>query len=264
MLKLGCAYPRKEDKRRIKLSAILKEMYLPSEFDAEVDIYKKPFPGRMWLNDDYSDCVIAAQANHTRVLEYIEQGYLINITDKDVETLYKAESNGEDNGLYTLDAMNWWHSKGWDVAGGSAAVKTRGCWHKKPKPTNSQHLDIYAYAEMDSIEELYRAIYYLHGAYIAVRLTNNDIKQFKNGEIWSLKDGDTDYIGGHALDVPRFLPDGNLECWTWAKRQLMTPDWYKARVYDTVGVVDGRDNFLSNSPVDCEKLNALLLEIVNS
>ena len=269
-LKLGAIYPRKEDARRIKLSAILgKDLYVPSEFDAEVNLLGRPFPGRMDCNDRLSCCVISWQAKHSRRMEYVEQGHLINITDDNIEKLYNLESNGEDNGLYVKDAADWWRQKGWEVDGGKASfVKVRGCWHKikpvPPTPTTKQHLDIFAYAEMDRIEELYRAIYYLNGAGIAVKLYQKDIDQFNAGEPWHLTGNDGDFRGGHMIDVPRFTNDGGLECSTWAKRQPMTPDWYKARVYDTVGIVDNRDNFLANSPVDVEKANALLQQIVNS
>ena len=44
----------------------------------------------------------------------------------------------------------------------------------------------------------------------------------------------------------------------------MTENWFMARKYDIFAVVDGRDNFLANSPIDQEKLEALLNEIVKS
>jgi len=250
------------------MSAVLgKELFVPSEFDAEVSLYKKPFPGRMFCNDRLSCCLISAQANRTRTLEYIEQGCLINITDINVSSLYKAESKGEDNGLYTKDTMDWWRQKGWDVAGGEVStVKARGCWRKffPPAPIGGQHLDIFAYAEMDSIDELRQAIYYLHGAIICVRMTVRDFQQFNAGEPWSLTGNTTDYVSGHAVDMPHFLSDDSLECWTWGKRQIMTADWYRQRVYDTVGIVDNRNNFKCNNPTDYDKLNAILQGIVNN
>ena len=108
-LKLGCQWPPKE-KPKIKLSSVLnmKQLFVPTEYDAEIDLTGGILPGRMWYNDVYGDCVIAAQANLTRVLEYIEQGKIINITDHDVKAEYFEQSKGEDNGLYMMDAFKHW------------------------------------------------------------------------------------------------------------------------------------------------------------
>ena len=268
MLKLGCQWPPKEDKRTIRLSSImpLKQLYVPSEFDAEIDLTSNPFPARMWGNDYEGCCVIAAQANLTRVLEYIEQGHLVNITDKDVHNEYRKQSGGADSGLYMLDAFNDWHKDGWTITNGKLnKATTRGCWAKFfPPKDESQHLNLYAFAKLDSIDELRAAVYYLHGCQIAVRLTDVDMAQFRAGEPWSLDDNNENYIGGHCVNVPAFHKDGMLECWTWQRRQAIEPDWFEARQYDIYAVVDNRNAFMENSPVDCEALNALLNEIKNS
>ncbi len=267
-LMLGCQWPPKEDKRTIRLSAVmpLKQLYVPSEFDAEVDLTGNPFPSRMWGNDYEGCCVIAAQANSTRVLEYIEQGHLVNITDADVHNEYRKQSGGADNGLYMLDAFNDWHKDGWKITNGKLNKATvKGCWSKFfPPKDESQALNIYAFAKLDSIDELRAAVYYLRGCQIAVRLTDVDMAQFRAGEPWSLDGNTEDYTGGHCVNVPAFHKDGMLECWTWKRRQGIDEDWFEARQYDVYAVVDNRNAFLENSPVDCEKLNALLNEIKNS
>jgi len=269
-LQLGCIWPPIVDTRNIKLSAVLdmKALYIPAEFDAEVSLMGSIFPARMWYNDAYPCCVISAQANQTRILEYIEQGHIINITDLDVKAEWRRQSGGS-GGLYMLSAYNEWRKTGWDITNGKLnAAKTKGCWHKFfPQPTppsTTQHLNIFAFAALDSIEELYYSVYYLHGCQIAVRLFQTDIDQFNRGETWHLTGNDGESKGGHAVFVPAYETNGNPVCWTWAKRQAMTPDWYKARVYDTFGVVDNRNSFMANSPIDTAKLQAILDGIVNS
>lgn len=269
-LQLGCIWPPIIDDRNIKLSAILNmaELYIPTEFDAEVSLMGSAFPARMWRNDTKPDCVIAAIANQSRINEYIEQGHIINITDEDVEKEWRRQSGGS-GGLYMLSAYNEWRQTGWDITNGKLnAAKTRGCWHKfSPQPTppsTTQHLNIFAFAALDSIEELYYSVYYLHGCQIAVRLYQTDIDQFNAGEPWHLTGNDGESKGGHAVFVPAYESNGNPVCWTWAKRQPMTPDWYKARVYDTFAVVDDRNNFMQNSPIDTAKLKEILDSIVNS
>lgn len=86
--------------------------------------------------------------------------------------------------------------------------------------------------------------------------------KFEAGEPWTMDDKDPgEYIGGHMIDLPAFEADYSLICWTWKRRQLMSPDWFKARKYDIKAVVDNRDKFLANSPVDVEKTKALLDQI---
>ena len=268
-LMLGCHYVRPEDRdpRRIPLAAVmpLKELYIPSSFDAEKNINNgNPFPGRMLCNNRLSCCLVSAIANYSLTLEYIEQRFLINVTDKNVEDYYKYLSGGKDEGLYCEPTMNSWHNEGWDVQGGRAnAAKVKGCWHKiKPTPSGSQHLNIYAFAALDAMEELAAAVYYLGGVIVCVRLTQRDEDLFEAGEEWSLRNSPgEDYIGGHAMYVPAFNADRSTEDRTWGKRQHVTEDWLMKRKYDIRTVVDDRDNFLSNSPIDREALKARLLEI---
>jgi hypothetical protein len=270
MLKLGCNWPPIVDTRNIKLSAVLdmKALYIPTEFDAEVSLMGSIFPARMWCNDAFPCCVISAQANQTRVNEYIEQGHIVNITDADVHKEWYRQSGGQ-GGLYMLNAYNEWRKTGWDITNGKLnTAANRGCWAKffpKPIPPSTvQHLNIFAFAALDSIEELCYSVYYLHGCQIAVRLYQTDIDQFNAGEIWHLTGNDGKSHGGHAVFVPAYMSNGNPVCWTWKKRQEMTVEWYKARVFDTFGVVDNRNNFMANSPVDVAKMQAILDGIVNS
>jgi hypothetical protein len=268
-LHLGCHWPPLYDKRNIKLSAImpLRQLFVPREFDAEVDLLGRQFPARMWGNNREGCCVIAAQANWTRVLEHIEQGRLVNITDDDVHNEYRRQSNGADNGLYMLDAFNSWRNDGWHIAGGTLnKAKVPGCWRKifpKPEP-EKQHLNIHAFAALDSLDELRAAVYYLHGCNIAVRMYDEDFRQFEAGETWHVNGNPGEFRGGHCVYIPAFNTDGTIDCWTWGKRQKIDPEWLWNRQYDMYGVVDNRNAFIANSPVDVEKLEALLREIVNS
>jgi hypothetical protein len=244
----------------------MKALWIPSEFDAEVDLMGTPFPARMDYNNNAPCCVISMQAKVTRVLEYIEQGHLVNITDADIKAEWKRQApNG--GGLYMLNAYNEWHRTGWDITDGklnTAAVK--GCWAKffPPKPVAGQHLDIHAFAALDDPDELRAAIYYLHNGECAVMLYQKDIDQFNAGEPWHLTGNDGEQVDGHALDVPAFRKDGSFEDWSWGRRQPMDEAWLMKRQYDLKAVVDGRDNFKVNNPTDYEKLESILLEITKS
>jgi hypothetical protein len=277
--KPGVKYPGKYDKRTIKFKAILQDRLpaIPPRFDAEIDLMDSIFPARMWGNDYEGCCVVATEANHSRVFEYIEQGHLINITDDDVHREYRRQTGGADTGLFMLDAMGQWRKVGWDVTGGTLnKAKTRGCWAKTtpsplqicrklfPAPTppsTKQHLDIFAFAGLDAIDEIREAIFYLHGADIAVMLYQTDIDQFNAGEPWHLTGNDGEQKGGHAVYLPAYADNSDLECWSWKRRQRMTEDWLWKRQYHLFGTVDNRNKFMNISPVDPEKMNAILQEI---
>lgn len=269
-LQLGCNWPPLIDKRTIKLSAVMpiSKLWVPTEFDAEIDLTGSIFSARMFKNDVYPCCVISMIANTTRKLEYIEQGHLVNITDKDVEDEWRRQSGGS-GGLYMLNAYNEWRKTGWTITNGKLnKASVKGCWHKlfpKPAPEDtSQHLDIFAWGDLESADELRAAIYYLHNGQCAVMLYETDMQQFNAGEPWHLTGNDGEKVGGHGVDVPAFYADGSFECWAWGKRHKMTKEWLMSRRYDIKGVVDNRNNFLANSPIDVEKLNAILQGIVNS
>lgn len=269
-LQFGCNWPPIIDKRNIKLSAVMPigQLSVPEEFDAEIDLMGSIFPARMDFNNNAPCCVISMQAKVSRKLEYIEQGHMVNITDKDIEDEWRRQSGGS-GGLYMHNAYTEWRNTGWDITNGKLnAAKVKGCWNKlfpKPAPVStSQHLDIFAWGDLDSPDELRAAICHLHNGECAVMLYQTDIDQFDAGEPWHLTGNDGEQISGHALDVPAFYKDGSFDTWTWGKRQIMTEEWFMARRYDIKAVVDNRNKFMENSPVDREKLNALLEQIKNS
>lgn len=262
----GCRYPGKYDDRTIRLRSVLRELPpIPAQYDAEYAFNGKAFPARMWGNDYEGCCVIAAQANFTRVLEYVERGYGPHIADKDVHDTYRLQSGGADTGLFMLDSVNAWRRDGWFIAGGKEFTPhRRGCWHR-PKPIppepNREHLDIFAFASVDSEDELRQAIFHLHGACIAVKLPESADKQFQNGDIWSEVPWGTDITGGHAVYVKGYTKDNLFRCWTWKREQLITEGFLRKYMYHSFALVDNKDPWLPNSPLDLEKLVQVLHEV---
>jgi hypothetical protein len=278
-LKLGCGYPSDKRAKQIPLMSILTgEITFPDEFDAEVDVAGREFDGYMWGNDQEGNCVIVGQGNYERVLEFIEQGFEITITTKDIHDEYRRQTGGEDKahdtGLFMGSAMSEWEKTGWDVTGTRVAAKNKakvpGCWRRKTTPVTPvikrQHLDIHASAEVYTPDDLRACVYALHGCLIAVRLYQKDFDQFYAGEPWDLTGNDGAERGGHCVYVPKYYKGGDrlFDARTWKKRQKFTERWYEARQYDARGVADNRDKFLKVSPVDPEKLEAKLLEIARA
>jgi hypothetical protein len=246
--------PTRLDRRTIRLSAILSKGLapVPSAYDVEVSLSGKQFDGRMWRNDVLGDCVIAGRANQTRIFEYFEQGKNIPINDQDVLYEYFKETGGPDSGLVMLDSLNAWR-KGWTV-------------DKKGKCRffgSGTKYDIHAYAAIVGVAELKQAIFYLRGGYIGFEVPQYAIDQFNANKPWDIDAaGDQKIVGGHCIQFPAY--NGNmLECWTWGKRQPMTSDFYNKYVSEAYAIIDNRDSFIQNSPVDAEALEKILQEITS-
>lgn len=260
-LKLG-KLPAEIDKRTIRLSSILQKELppVPISFDAEAALCAKypglRFPGRIWRNDQLGDCVIAGRANQTRIFEAFEQsGKLVTINDEDVVYEYYKESYGLDTGLVMLRSLNAWRN-GWQID-----RKGRCKYFSKGTPYS-----IYAFAAIDSIAELIQAIYYLRGGYIGFRVPQYALDQFSASKPWDINPaGDQTVKGGHCIQFPAYTDNGNvLSCWTWGKRQIMTRAFFEKWVDEAYAIVDNKNAFTVNSPVDVTALDTILKEIAAS
>jgi hypothetical protein len=72
---------------------------------------------RLFLNDRYDDCVIAARAHHTIRLIYSPVHPILDISDDEVSAEYLAETGGNDNGLRLHDSLSRWQTDGWKAGG---------------------------------------------------------------------------------------------------------------------------------------------------
>lgn len=237
--------PPKIDRRTIKLSSILRKELLPALPDYyNIDKYLNIQDNFMFANDIYGDCVIAARAHQTLRFETYEQGIQPHISDEEVIKQYLKETGGEDRGLILLLSLVRWRSNGWVVGG-----KT---------------YNIHAFASVDwkNHDEVKHCIHLLGGVNFGMDVYSTDIEQFDNNEIWELTPSSGEYLGGHGVYTYAYGYDGEgLLCMTWGKKQKMTWDFWDARVDEAYGIVDNRDEWLDNSPIDVELLDSYLREI---
>jgi len=237
-LKLG-KLPAKIDKRTIRLSTILKKKLLPElpatyNLDEVLDIKDN----RMFANDQYGDCVIAARAHQSLRFEKLEQGIQPYIADEEVIGEYLKESRGADVGLYLLDSLRAWR-RGWKIAG--------------------KRYSIYAFTGIDwkNHDEVKHCIHLLGGVNFGMQVYSRDIDQFNSGEDWHLMPYSGSLKGGHGAYLCGYDDEG-IVCMTWGKRQKMTWDFWDARVDEAYGIVDNRNDWLETSAVNVGKLDAYL------
>ena len=241
-LKLG-KLPAKIDNRTIPLKGILRPKLLPA-LPASYDLHRVRGveDNFMFLNDVYGDCVKAARAHQTLVFEAYEQGRQIEITDEEVKTEYFLETGGPDSGLYLLDSMKDWRNDGWPVA--------------------SRIYTIYAFAQLDwKDHDLVRhAIHLLGGINFGMMVWSRDIEQFEAGQPWTITPFSGLPQGGHGVYLLGYDED-DLICMTWGKRQRMSWEFWDNRVDEAYAIVDNRNHWQGDSPIDVDKLDAYLQEI---
>jgi hypothetical protein len=235
----------------------------------------------MFGNDQYGDCVKAMMAHMILRLEKFEQGKQITITADEVIKEYLRETGGPDIGLNMLLALKDWRNHGLNFGG-----KT---------------YTIYAFSSVDvqDMTQVRYCIQLLHGIPFAMRVYSTDVDQFRNGEVWHLTGHDGTYEGGHgvysylfnignpsqsiklsnnyhsvrcypasfgSIAVPLgvselYYVDDIFEVMTWGFRQQMTTDFWKARVLEAYGIIDNRDSWVKDSPVNIDLCDSWLQEI---
>ncbi len=238
----------KIDSRTIKLAKILRPELLPAlpavfDLDASLGGIED---NNTFNNLTYGDCVIAGRAHMTLRFEKFEQGLIVPGTDKEVVDQYFKESGGADSGLIMLNSLNSWRKTGWTFG--------------------SKFYDIYGYAAVDvaNHQEAQYCVYLLRGAYLGINLPLTAQKQIEAGEIWDYVPSDSGNIpgswGGHCVYVQSFDTD-SYTCITWGQKQKMTKAFWERYVDECYGIIDNKDIFMENSPVDVVALSQLLTEI---
>jgi len=240
----------KIDPRTIRLKAVLKALPpIPEIYLIDTNLSQQvPIP--MFANDRYGDCVIAGRAHQTLRFECKEQLQCIPITDDEVLNEYWDEgcilrrwfpSIKPDRGLILLDSLKSWRNNGW-TAGGKA-------------------YNIYAFAALDPADhlDLKATVYLLGGGNVGIQVPSSVWEQFNNNQPWDVVPGSS-IEGGHCILINGYNLVGPM-CITWAKQVQMTWKFWDAYTDEAFAIVDNRNVWQEDSPIDVEKLNAILDEI---
>jgi hypothetical protein len=248
MYKLG-KLPAVKDTRTFKLKALLNPALPPPPNEYYFDaINGTILPTPMFGNDKYGDCVIAGRAHMTLRFEYFEQKTCLDITDGEILNQYWREGgwNGwwctpkPDNGLVILNSLNDWRHNGWT--------------------TNKKLYTIYAFAAIDwkDFDEVKTSVSLLNGAYCGIALPK--IAQYQN--VWDFIsfDGAENQPGSwgyHCVMIPDYNQIGPV-CVTWGGKKQMTWAFMEKYFDECYAIVDNKDKWITDSPVDIEKLNSYL------
>ena len=232
----------KLDRRTLPFKCALKGLPLiPETFDLEKD---KRFPCSMMKNDVYGDCVIVGRANQTLRFELSEQGMYIHISDDEVLAQYFKEGkkfcfdSKPDRGLVMLDSLKHWRNDGWTACG--------------------YFYNIYAFAKINQFDlyEVRAAMYLLNGIYVGIALPNSA----RNQDIWSVVSSDNipGSWGGHCVYVPPIWDRELIPCVTWGDIKYMTPEFFKTYTDEAYAIVDNKNRWQKDSPIDVDLLQSYL------
>jgi hypothetical protein len=245
LVKITCTFgkaPAKRDHRNIDLLDVLRKTFpVPAEYDVDDKHKNIPIPPPTYRNPPDNNCVIAGRAHQTLRFELVEQKRLIDITDADVELEYKKQTGGDKNKeIETLDSLNLWQKRGWDVAG--------------------QHFRIEGFAEIKNrtdIEVMKRAIYAFTGIGVGFFLPDSAESQFNNGEPWDLTRDKADGQRGHYVYVSGYTKYGPV-CITWGRKQQMSWEFLAKYSDEAYAIFDQTDTPEKKQNFDEEKFKKLL------
>jgi hypothetical protein len=220
----------------LQLESIVNPATLPPEYSFDVAHPNSGVPLKMFGNDRYGDCVIAARAHQTLRFEFIEQKKVLPISDKEVLNEYFKETGGGDSGLYILDSLKAWQ-RGWKAGG------------------KTYKIQVFAEIDRASRNQLKQTIFADIGAVIGVSLPASAMKEFDAGKPWSSTKGRGQ--DGHCVFVVGYTTVGPV-CVTWAQRQQMTWAWYFAYADEAYAVIDALNTPKTRRLIDAGKIENFL------
>lgn len=206
-VRLG-ALAKRVDPRTIMYRTMADPWTPPPAWDWDIEA-GNPAPARMYKNDEFGCCVISARANHTTRVEIQETGSLLTILDSEVTAEYFAETGGPDSGLYPIESMNLWRSRGWTAGGKTHRIHS---W-MGVVPQDRQQVS--------------EAAIVGQGLQVGVHLPISAADQMDAGQSWDLvagPRGQSDSWGPHMVYLSGYDANG-VNFWTWGKRQKATWRW---------------------------------------
>jgi hypothetical protein len=240
IFKLG-KEPARRDSRNLKLKTILRApVKVPSEYDFDTSHSGVPTP--VFANDRFGDCVIAGRAHQTLRFELVEQKKVIGITDEDVTREYFLETGGPDEGLFVLDSLKLWRTRGWKAAG--------------------DRYFIMAFAEIDRGQngEVKRTVFTDLGVGLGLSLPLTAQREFEAGKPWRTTTGSgsaPNSWGGHYVYVSGYTTLGPT-CVTWGRKQQMSWRFFKRYCDEAYAVIDALNTPKKRRMLDAVKVAAFL------
>lgn len=205
-MKLG-RLPNDPSKRRLYLH------HLPAVPPASVNFYSSIAGGGMLGNDQYGDCVFAANGHMVEQQTAVGSGSEVAVSTADVLAEYSRVTGfnpndpSTDNGAQVQDGLNDLRKNG--VAGFKIAA--------------------FAQINVSDMTTVKNAIAEFGSVDIGINLPNSAMDQFNAGQPWDVVANDGGIDGGHCVLVCGY-DSAYLYLYTWGQLQRMTYAFWNAYV----------------------------------
>jgi hypothetical protein len=245
--KTGKQPPKTDNKTVMMADFIDTGVLTPDEFDW--DKGRSPFPKNVWGNDDYGNCVFAAEANQMLRFERAETRRTLKLTDDQVIARYKAltgcvsPGDDRDNGFVILDALRDWRA-GWDLQFGT---------HKR-----QYKISAFGSIDISNSKLLDTCIYLFDGVQLGFDLPLTARAQTHNG-VWDYDPNGGSLAqpgswGGHAVWGVAYSHTG-IEIITWGRRVKVTTAFCQNYMDEGWVVIDDLDSWrLTHGILKVDKL----------
>jgi len=234
--------PAQRDARTFLFSDLLRAALpkVATSYDVEQTYPGIPCP--MFANDWYGDCVIAGRAHQTLFFERAEQGKTLQISDNQVIKEYFTETGGSDSGLYVLESLKLWRSRGW----------------KCGSPANTYKIKAFAQiAGANKIQQIKQAMFADLGCGIGFKVPRSALDQFQAGKTWDVATKPGPIVDLHYVYVLAYTP-ALVYCRTWARRQAMTWRFFTKYTDEIYAIIDAQDTTQQKRFLRLGLLNVLL------
>jgi hypothetical protein len=247
--------PFKHDDRTLSISKRLKELR-PSVTAYDATTIAPGFPLKLWGNDSWGDCTVAARCNQFLVNEFPEWHEWLPLSDQIAIETYKrlshAQTPGDSNdvGLVVLDELRDWRA-GWKLPQ----------LHDN-SPSGGYSIDCFGSLNPLRMSELKAAIQYLHGVTFGFQLP----RAAQSLQVWDCTTSDKGpewepgSWGGHCVMGFAFEPHG-IHVLTWGEKIRVTSRFIKRYCDEAWAVVPSLDNPAAKKVLDVAALRQDLEEI---
>lgn len=212
-VKLG-RLPRTYDSRIPQLRDLPSRAIIPKIPDTVNYAAKLPANLGMMLNDVLGDCTCAAVGHSEQVWTGNAQSTMITPTDAEIEQLYENACGyvpgnpSTDNGGVEQTVLGYWLTN----------------------PVDNNKLAAFIEINPNDIQEVYRCVWECGVVYIGLNVPSY-MMDIPPGGTWDLNPAaDNTSIGGHAVIIVGYLPNGNFILISWGQVYYMTKAFWKVNV----------------------------------
>ncbi len=207
--KLGGKLPKKKDARNFQMETYTKGVLPPP---TKIDHASRLVGIGYMANDTWNSCTVSTCGHMVQSWTvYAERGQM-NISDEEIIEAYKTIMVGDDQGAYSLDALNMWRKRGID----------------------NEKIEAFVEVEPGDLTQTKLAVQYFGSCYIGMRLP--DERMYGP---WTTVTGVPKDTNGHVVNICGYNDATQMfTVCTWGEVTKMSYAWYQKYSDEGYAVAD--------------------------